>query len=221
MATALIIGSNRGIGLEITEQLARRGDRVIAACRKDSPELKQIDGVQIETGIDVTDAAALAGLADRLGDGSLDLMVVVAGILEGTSLHDLDVDSVRRQFEVNAVGPLLATASLRHCLAPGAKLGLVTSRMGSIEDNTSGGSYGYRMSKAALNAAGRSLAHDLKEQKVAVQLLHPGFVRTEMTGGSGFIDPGESAAGLIARLDELTLERTGTFVHQNGESLPW
>ena len=93
--------------------------------------------------------------------------------------------------------------------------------MGSIEDNTSGGRYGYRMSKAAVNMAGRSLANDLKDDGVAVAILHPGFVRTDMTGRQGLIDPPESAAGIIVRVDELSLENTGTFWHANGEIIPW
>ena len=97
----------------------------------------------------------------------------------------------------------------------------MTSRMGSIEDNSSGGRYGYRMSKVAVNMAGRSLAHDLRSAGVAVAILHPGFVRTEMTGNTGLVDPPESAAGLMARIDELTLETSGSFWHANGELLPW
>ncbi len=128
---------------------------------------------------------------------------------------------MRRQFEVNSLGPLRVTAALRGNLGQGSKVAIVTSRMGSIEDNTSGGRYGYRMSKAAVNMAGRSLANDLKDRGVAVAILHPGFVRTEMTGHQGLIDPPESAAGLIARIDELTLETTGGFWHANGEIIPW
>lgn len=93
--------------------------------------------------------------------------------------------------------------------------------MGSIGDNGSGGHYGYRMSKAALNMAGVSLAHDLRPRGIAVAILHPGYVRTDMTGGGGHIDPPEAARGLLQRLDELTLESTGSFWHANGERLPW
>jgi NAD(P)-dependent dehydrogenase (short-subunit alcohol dehydrogenase family) len=217
----LVIGANRGIGLEICRQLAGRGDAVHAACRRRSDELEAIDGVTIHDGVDVTDRDALDRLAEALGRDSLDWLLVVAGILQRTSLDDLDVESIRRQLEVNALGPLVATRTLLPCLSRGARVGLVTSRMGSIEDNSSGGSYGYRMSKVALNMAGRSLAHDLAPQQVAVRLLHPGYVRTDMTGGSGNIGPAEAATGLIARLDELTLETSGSFVHANGEALPW
>jgi len=142
-------------------------------------------------------------------------------VLSDESLADLDVDRIRRQFEVNSLGPLRVTAALRGNFDKGSKVAIVTSRMGSIEDNTSGGRYGYRMSKVAVNMAGRSLAHDLEEAGVAVVVLHPGFVRTDMTGRQGLIDPPESAAGLIARIDELSLETTGTFRHTNGETIPW
>ena len=128
---------------------------------------------------------------------------------------------MRAQFEVNSLGPLRVTAALRHRLRPGSKVGIVTSRMGSIADNTSGSAYGYRMSKAAVNAAGMSLALDLAPAGVAVVLLHPGYVRTQMTGGRGNWGPDESAAGLLTQLDRLTLETTGSFWHANGDSLPW
>jgi NAD(P)-dependent dehydrogenase (short-subunit alcohol dehydrogenase family) len=221
MARALIVGSNRGIGLELCRALAARGDEVHATCRRSSPELEAIEGVRVHTGVDVTDGAALEALAESLGRDSLDWMVVVAGILERVSLEDFDPESERRQFEVNALGPVLVTRALHPCVRAGGKIGLLTSRMGSITDNISGGSYGYRMSKAALNMAGRSLAHDLADRRIAVQLLHPGWVRTDITGGTGHLDAAESAAGLIARLDELTLETSGSFYHQNGEELPW
>jgi NAD(P)-dependent dehydrogenase (short-subunit alcohol dehydrogenase family) len=132
-----------------------------------------------------------------------------------------DLDAVRAQFELNAIAPLFLTRALASRLHPGSKVALITSRMGSIGDNTSGRYYGYRMSKAALNAAGVSLAHDLKPRGVAVVILHPGSVRTEMTRGQGMIEPDESVRGLLQRIDELELETTGRFLHQNGEILPW
>ena len=131
------------------------------------------------------------------------------------------LDSVRRQFEVNALGPLRVTCSLIPALRNGAKIALLTSRMGSIADNESGGSYGYRMSKAALNAAGVSLAKDLSSRGIAVAILHPGYVKTDMTGPSALIDAEESVAGLLDRIDQLNLENSGSFWHMNGELLPW
>ena len=139
-----------------------------------------------------------------------------------TTLKDFDPESLRRQFEVNAIGPLRVTHALMDHLLPGAKVILMTSRMGSIDDNSSGGSYGYRMSKVALCMAGKSLAIDLKSQGIAVALLHPGLVRTRMTGFTAQgVTPEESVDGLLARIDNLNLENSGTFWHANGEILPW
>jgi NAD(P)-dependent dehydrogenase (short-subunit alcohol dehydrogenase family) len=221
MARALIIGANRGIGLELCRQLAGRGDRVFAACRRSSAELEVVPGIEIHEGVDVTAPETVKALADKLGDGALDLLVIVAGILKRVDLEGFDAAVVREQFEVNALGALSTAVTLLPCLESGGKIGLLTSRMGSIGDNTSGGSYGYRMSKAALNIAGRSLALDLRPRGIAVAILHPGWVQTEMTRGSGNIDAATSAAGLIERLDELTMETSGTFLHQSGEQLPW
>jgi len=220
MSTALITGANRGIGLELCRQLKDRGWEVIAACRQRAPELDAL-GVRVEAGLEVTDPAAVADVARRLEGVPLDLLVNNAGLLTRESLDDLDFERMRRQYEVNALGPLRVTHALLGNLRRGAKLILVTSRMGSIGDNTSGGRYGYRMSKAALNMAGVSLAHDLRDRGIAVAILHPGFVRTKMTGHEGLIDAPEAAAGLIARIEELTLEQSGGFWHQNGERLPW
>jgi NAD(P)-dependent dehydrogenase (short-subunit alcohol dehydrogenase family) len=217
MATVVVTGANRGIGLELAKAFKARGDDVIGACRRPSEQLKAL-GVRIET-LDVTDDASVAAFAERV-DG-VDVLVNNAGVLSQETLGSLDVDAIRRQFEVNALGPLRVTAALRPKLKKGSKVAIVTSRMGSIADNTSGSMYGYRMSKAAVNMAGKSLAQDLKGDEVAVALLHPGFVRTEMTGGNGMVDPDESARGLVARIDALDLEHTGTFWHANGEQLPW
>lgn len=216
----LITGSNRGIGLAMAAQLAARGDRVIAAVRKASPELDKL-GVRIEEGVDVRERGSLDALAERLGDVALDWLICNAGILRVDGIAQLDEAGIREQLETNALGPLRTVHALSSRLAPGAKVGLITSRMGSIADNGSGGMYGYRMSKAALNMAGVSLARDLKTRQIAVVLLHPGFVRTDMTGGAGDIDANQAAAGLLARMDELSLGTSGRFLHQNGQELPW
>jgi NAD(P)-dependent dehydrogenase (short-subunit alcohol dehydrogenase family) len=220
MATVVITGANRGIGLELSRQFKRRGDHVVACCRKSSDELAKLD-VEVIEGVDVTDDKAVEGLAGSLEGRTVDILVNTAGILSDEYLGDLDFDRMRRQFEVNSLGPLRVTAALLGSLGEGSKVAIITSRMGSIEDNTSGGRYGYRMSKAAVNMVGRSLAKDLEEAGVAVTILHPGFVRTDMTGHQGLVDPPESAAGLIARIDELKLESTGTFRHANGDTIPW
>jgi NAD(P)-dependent dehydrogenase (short-subunit alcohol dehydrogenase family) len=206
--------------LALTQQFAQRGDRVIGVCRKSSAEL-EATGARVEAGVDVTDQAAVQKLADRLRNERIDILVANAGILERDSLDPLDIDAIRRQFEVNTLGPLIVVRALRDSLTSGAKVGLMTSRMGSMQDNTSGGYYGYRASKAALNAIGKSLSLDLAPRGVSVVLLHPGYVATEMVGGSGDVTPEQAATQLIARIDALTPERSGTFQHANGEALPW
>ena len=220
MSTVCITGANRGIGLELARQYTDRGETVIAVCRQPSSELEDL-GVEVVDGVDVSDPDGVGRLAESIGERPIDVLINNAGILSKESLDDLDFDRIRRQFEVNSLGPLRVTAALRGNLASGSKVAIVTSRMGSIDDNSSGGSYGYRMSKAAVNMAGRSLAQDLKPDEIAVAILHPGFVRTDMTDHSGLVDPPESAAGLIARIDELTLDTSGSFWHANGDRLPW
>lgn len=219
MATVLITGGNRGIGLELCRGFAARGDEVVAVCRNASPALKET-GAEVHEGIDVTDDESVRGLARTLEGRRIDILVNCAGILTRESLDDLAFDRIRQQFEVNAIAPLRVTAALEGCLGQGSKVAIITSRMGSIEDNTSGARYGYRMSKAAVNMAGRSLAHDLSERGVTVLLLHPGMVATELTGRQG-IPPEEAAADLVARIDALGPEQSGTFWHAKGDPLPW
>ncbi|MGF1570973.1 MAG: SDR family oxidoreductase [Nodosilinea sp.] len=221
MATYLVTGANRGIGYEYCRQLKQRGDQVIAVCRQPSNDLTAL-GLQVEAGVDITQGKTIADLVRRLGGRPLDGVIHNAGILERVTLENLDIDSIRQQFEVNTLGPLRLTQALLSNLKAGSKLVLMTSRMGSIADNTSGGSYGYRLSKVALSMAGKSLAHDLRPRGVAVAILHPGLVQTRMTGfTAGGITPAASVAGLLARIDGLTLENSGTFWHANGEVLPW
>jgi len=218
--TALVTGANRGIGLALCRRLKERGRDVIAVCRKSSPELEAL-GVRVEAGVDVTSDDAVSGLARRLTGVALDEIICNAGILREDGLDDGAYSEIRAQMEVNAIAPVRVVAALRRNLRRGGKIALITSRMGSIGDNGSGGYYGYRMSKAALNAAGMSLARDLAPSGIAVAILHPGFVRTQMTEGSGNIDPEEAAAQLVDRLEALSLETTGTFWHANGQVLPW
>jgi NAD(P)-dependent dehydrogenase (short-subunit alcohol dehydrogenase family) len=220
MPNAIVTGANRGIGLQLCHALKNRGYKVTALCRQSSDTLANL-GINIHDNYDVTDVAAIEAFAQSVEAGTIDLLINNAGILRSTSLKNLDLESARQQFEVNALGPLRVTHSLLRALKDGAKIALVTSRMGSIADNDSGGSYGYRMSKAALNAAGVSLARDLHARSIAVAILHPGYVRTDMTGQEGLIDVDESVAGLLERIDELNLENSGSFWHTNGELLPW
>jgi NAD(P)-dependent dehydrogenase (short-subunit alcohol dehydrogenase family) len=223
ISAALVTGAAGGIGYELARQLAARGTAVIAVCRKPGAELPRLP-VRVEADIDIATDAGCAALATRVAGVPLDLLIHNAGVLFDESLDALDeaaVVNIRRQFEVNALAPLRLTAKLAPQLVRGGKLVLITSRMGSMADNNSGGYYGYRMSKAAMNAAGRSLAQDLTPRGVAVVMLHPGYVQTPMTGGRGDVDPATAARGLLARIDELTLASSGRFLHANGSQLPW
>jgi NAD(P)-dependent dehydrogenase (short-subunit alcohol dehydrogenase family) len=218
--TALVTGANRGIGLALCRRLKEKGRQVIGVCRKSSRELDGL-GVRVEADVDVTSDPAVSALARRLEGVALDELWCNAGLLIEDDLGGVSLDDVRAQLEVNALAPLRVVKALRGNLRSGSKLALITSRMGSIGDNASGGAYGYRMSKAALNAAGMSLARDLKGAGVAVAILHPGWVRTDMTDNTGNIDAAGAAQQLVERLDGLTLETTGTFWHANGQTLPW
>jgi NAD(P)-dependent dehydrogenase (short-subunit alcohol dehydrogenase family) len=223
MATYLITGANRGIGLSLARQLRERGETVIGVCRNSSEAL-EASGAEVIAGVDVSDAAAVSSLAARLAGRSLDGLVLNAGIFSNETLDALDAEAfarIQRQFEVNTLGPLRVAAALQGNLASGAKIGIITSRMGSVADNGSGAYYGYRASKAAVNAIGKSLARDLAPRGIAVFLLHPGMVATDMLGGHGDITPDEAAANLIARLDSLGLADSGSFWHANGTPLPW
>ncbi|MFT3729239.1 MAG: SDR family oxidoreductase [Terricaulis sp.] len=219
MATFVVTGANRGIGLELVTQLKARGDDVIAVCRTSSTELDKL-GVRVEQGIDVSAAADVAELAKRLAGLKIDVLINNAGIGVFDGFANLQFDAALRQFEVNALAPLRLSATLAPQIPAGGKA-IFTSRMGSMADNGSGGYYGYRMSKAAVNAAGVSLARDLRDKQIAVTLIHPGMVATDMTGRNG-IPAEESVRGILARIDALQLETSGLFVHaQTGEPLPW
>ena len=220
MATVAITGANRGIGLALAEFYAKRGDKVVAIVRKSSAKLAAL-GAEIHAGVEVTDDASVAGLAKELAGRKLDILINNAGMHRSDSLDRLDWKGIRDQFETNALGPIRLTHALLANLPRGAKVAIVTSRSGSIGDNGSGGNYGYRMSKAAVNMAGVNLTLDLKPRGVAVAILHPGMVNTDMGGSPHAIAPALSAERLAARIDELTVDNAGRFLHAEGHVLPW
>lgn len=221
--TVLITGANRGVGLALARHYRKAGWEVIGICRAngdDTAELRQVTSRIIEA-IDVTRAEDVARLAVELEGQDIALLINNAGLLKDERLGELDFGSIQAQMEVNAYAPLRVTEALLSNLVEGSKVANITSRMGSIADNDSGGRYGYRASKAALNAFGKSLAVDLAPRGIAVIQLHPGYVQTRMVNFGGLITPEEAAAGIAARIEDLTLESTGSFWHSNGEELPW
>lgn len=220
MKHVVITGANRGIGLELARHYKAEGWFVTGVCREPSPELAEYADKVIE-GVDVTRGDSLERLVTALKGQPIDLLINNAGVLHDDVLGSIDIDSLRLQMEVNAFAPLLICEALLPNLKSGSKIANITSRMGSIGDNDSGGRYGYRASKAAFNAFGKSLAVDLKERGIAVAQLHPGFVKTRMVNFGGIITVEESVAGLTERIAELNLDNTGSFWHCDGDELPW
>ena len=223
MAHWVIVGASRGIGLEMARQLAERGEEVTATARIVTPELAALEqtGVNVVEGVDVAADEGAARLAEALGGKRVDALVHNAGILKSDNLMTLDFDEALRHYNVNALGPLRVVRALLDNFGEGSRIGIVTSRVGSLSDNESGGNYAYRMSKAAANMAAKNLSIELRPRGIAVAALHPGYVRTDMTQGRGNITADVAARGLILRMDELTLANTGTFWHAEGWEIPW
>lgn len=216
----VITGANRGIGLAMCTHFKAQGDKVFALCRNSSTDLEELN-VNVIEGIDVASDIGVDNMVAALSNVDIDVLVCNAGILRDESLSQLNLDTIREQFEINALAPLRVVVSLQANLNEGAKVALITSRMGSISDNTSGGRYGYRMSKAALNAAAMSLSHDLASKKIAVGIYHPGYVQTEMVNYGGDISASDSAKKLVGLINQLTQDQSGVFKHSNGSVLPW
>ena len=221
LSTFLITGSNQGIGLELSNQLFKQGHKVIATCRESSKSLEGI-GVQVVKGIDISSENSLIKLQDNIKGIKLDCIINNAGIAQYNSLENLDLESIKNQFNINALSPLNFSKSMIKYLNFNSKIAFITSRMGSIEDNTSGGSYGYRMSKVALTMAAKSLSIDLLRNKIYVAIIHPGLVSTRMTGFTkNGISPEISAKGILDRINNLSSQNSGTFWHANGQILPF
>lgn len=216
----LVTGANRGIGLAFCQHYIAQGYQVFAVCRQTSEALSALGCVIIDD-VDVTEPASLQRVVDALSMVELDLVINNAGIFLNEKLDNMDFAAIEKQFEVNALAPLKLIFLLQDKIVSGGKIAMITSRMGSISDNGSGEYYGYRMSKAALNAASKSLAVDLRAKEIAVAILHPGYVATRMVGFSGDVDPTQSVSGLTERIEALDLNNSGTFWHANGEVLPW
>lgn len=226
MLNILVVGADRGIANSACRQLSARGDRVTAVCLGPGEGFTE-GGVDTIGGIDVTSSAAVGRLVDALHrrKARIDWLLHVAGVLGLDELGRIDYDDMRRQFEINTLGPLRVVEACLPFLDRGSKVGVVTSRVGSLGDNGSGGMYAYRVSKAGANMVALNLHHDLSKRGIAVVALHPGMVATDLTkdypGNYSYIQPEEAAAGLIARMDELDLASSGQFRHAKGDRLLW
>ena len=223
--TIVITGANRGIGFAMAKRCHQRGDTVYALCRKSSPQLDNLGLVIIEN-VDIATDAGIAQAISALSSTKIDLLINNAGILRDESLSQFNKNTIIEQFNVNALAPLAFTQALLDKLSAGSKVAFISSRMGSITDNTSGGRYGYRMSKAALNIGAMSLAKDLASEQIAVGIYHPGYVQTDMVNTLGDTSNGDisadvSAERLLGLMNNLTMSESGVFKHANGEVLPW
>ena len=224
MTTAIVIGADRGIGAALVDVYRERGCDAIAVCLGDGAAWGDTN-VRVIEKIDVTSTRAVETLAAEVGATPIDVLVHVAGVGALDKWGQFDFDAMLRHYDLNALGPLRVVSALAENLTKGSRVGIVTSRMGSIGDNGSGRMYSYRMSKAAANMLGVNLHHQLAPKGVHVMLLHPGTVATQMTKGArgwdGFTKPAESAAGLAAQLDTLGPDSPIEFRHADGTLLPW
>lgn len=223
-----ITGANRGLGLEYVKQYAADGWQVIACCR-DPEQAKELNALasansQVRVlAMDVGDFEQIDVVARQLQEQPIHLLINNAGVYPTGSFKAMDYQAWEHAFKVNTMSTLkLAEAFLPHLVAAGnAKLVAMTSKMGSIEDNTSGGEYAYRSSKTALNMVVKSLSIDLSKYGITVAALHPGWVRTDMGGPNGLIDAPASVAGLRKVIQQLDLNHSGQFTAFDGKPIPW
>ncbi len=228
----VVTGANRGIGLELVRQLAARGDQVEACARtpEAATELHALAGSNVTVHrLDVADAATVRAFASAIADAAIDMVFNVAGVYGGPrqSLQqmaaDIELGDVTTTFHVNATGALRVAVALLPQVRRGTakKLVHVTSGMGSITDNTSGGYYAYRMSKAALNMMSKSLAIDLRPEGISSVVINPGWVQTAMGGASAPTPVDDSVAGMLRTIDAATLADSGEFLNWKGNRYPW
>jgi len=230
MATVLITGANRGIGLEFVKHYLNRGDQVIGTYRNitSSDELIQMDDVHdsLQTlTLDVSSDKSLKNFPNQLNGITIDIFINNAGVFgpRNSVFNNVDEKTWISTLRVNTIAPLLLTQLIIENLRKSSvkKLIYITSKMSSIDDNKGGGSYVYRSSKTALNAVVKSISVDLADDGMLVALLHPGWVRTDMGGPNGLIDTTTSVSGMIKVIDELEQSRSGSFFNYDGTEIPW
>jgi NAD(P)-dependent dehydrogenase (short-subunit alcohol dehydrogenase family) len=225
--TVFITGANRGIGLELVRQYAAAAWRVIATCRNPIGlgELAKLHGEIEVHGLEVTDATQATALAKELDGTAIDVLINNAGVYGPNkySLDEVDEDAWVQTLRVNVMAPLrISNLFTPHVAASTQrKIITVTSKMGSIGDNASGGVYIYRSSKSAVNAVMRSLSHEVRDQGIIVTLLHPGWVKTDMGGPNALISVEESVTGMRGVIANLNREQSGSFLNYDGTEIPW
>jgi NAD(P)-dependent dehydrogenase (short-subunit alcohol dehydrogenase family) len=226
----VITGASRGIGLELVRKYTDIGYEVFACCRNLSSGLESFD---IKTGkiikdVDVSQEEGITTLITAIGDRKIDLLINNAGILNVDHKKDIQKsrNDIRSQFEVNSIAPLMVTLALynNNNFRIGSRIAVISSRMGSISDNSSGSYYGYRMSKAAVNCAIKSLSIDMKDDGVSILSLHPGYVDTDMTArtvSDQKITTDTSVNGLVNVIENMSMDVTGKFYSYTGDEIGW
>ena len=230
MATVLITGTNRGIGLEFVKQFLAREDTVLATCRDmgSATELRQLKNDTRKLHIfelDVSSQKSMEDLTLQLAGHAIDIFINNAGVYgpRDSTFGKVSANEWAKVLQVNAKAPMILTQLLIDNLRDGSdkKLLYITSKMGSIDDNKGGGSYVYRSSKAALNALVKSISVDLRDSGFSVAVLHPGWVQTDMGGPNALIDVTTSVSKMIDVIDNLNFHNSGSFFNYDGGIIPW
>jgi short-subunit dehydrogenase len=228
MGTVFITGANRGLGLEFVKEFSEKDYEVIATCRdpNSSSDLTNLAKSNLKIQLhqlDVSNTKNIQDLSNHLKNKPIDILINNAGIYRSGSFNSVNKDSWVESFITNTIGPYEVIEYFLPNVLQGRekKVVSITSKMGSIDDNTSGGSYIYRSSKTALNSMMRSLTHDLRTNDIATMTLHPGWVRTDMGGPGGWIDVKESVSGMINQISNLSLQNTGRYIDYAGKPIKW
>ena len=228
MTTVLVTGANRGLGYEFVKQYSENKFDVFACCRNvnEAKKLKELAEISENIKIyelDVGNVKTIKNLSQQLQNEKIDVLINNAGIYRSSTVGNINYDEWIESFKVNTIAPYQIVENFLEQIINSdlKKVVSITSKMGSIDDNTSGGSYIYRSSKTALNSMMRSLTHDLKNQGVATLTLHPGWVRTDMGGPGGWINSIESVQGMIKQIDKLTIDDSGKYLDYAGKSINW
>ena len=230
MATVLITGTNRGIGLEFAKQFIARGDTLLATCR-DIASATELDRLKVNNEklqifeLDVSSQESMESLPEKLEGQAIDIFINNAGVYgpRDSEFGNVSTGEWAKVFQINAKAPMILTQLLIDNLHDGSekKLIYISSKMGSIDDNKGGGSYVYRSSKAALNAVAKSIAVDLGNSGYSVAVLHPGWVQTDMGGPNALIDTDTSVSNMINVIDNLNTQNSGSFFNYDGVIIPW
>ena len=230
MATILVTGANRGLGIEFVEQYLNKGYEVIATYRNENSSMDLIEMGNERSNLkllqlDVTSNKSLNSFAENLGDSPIDIFINNAGVYgpRNSSFGNVDEENWIPAIKVNAIAPLLLTQLIIKNIRAGTdkKLIYITSKMGSIDDNKGGGAYVYRSSKTALNAVVKSLSVDLENEGIVVALIHPGWVKTDMGGPNALIERDTSVRGMTEVISNLDITSTGNFYNYDGSIIPW